>query len=129
MAAVARDLVLLEQVRDAARVLRHDLGLALEHARQIQLDARDLDAEVGQIMAGRVVALAGFEQRLAGDAADAHAGAAERFFGLDAGDVQAELRRADRRDVAAGTGTDHDQIMFFHVTPRAGCARVLRCTP
>ena len=60
---------------------------------------------------GQVVELARIEQRLARDAADVEAGAAERRPLLDAGHLHAELRGADRGDVAAGAGADHDQVV------------------
>src|SRR5260221_13928683 len=41
------------------------------------------------------------------------AGAAELVAVLDAGDAHAELRRADRRDIAAGTAADDDDIETF----------------
>ena len=49
------------------------------------------------------------EQRLGRNAAPQQAGAAERLLLLDDGDLQAELRGADGRDVAAGAGADHDR--------------------
>ena len=49
VAVVARDLVLLEQAGDALREPADDAVFALEHARQVELDAADLDAEVGQL--------------------------------------------------------------------------------
>ena len=59
----------------------------------------------------------GVEQRLGGNAADVEAGSAERLPLLDHGDLHAELRRADRADIAAGAGADHDEIVsqvWFH---------------
>jgi hypothetical protein len=52
------------------------------------------------------------EQRLRRDAAPQQAGAAERLLLLDDGRLQPELRGADRRDVAAGAGADHDYVVF-----------------
>ncbi len=49
---------------------------------------------------------------LAGDAADVEARAAERPAALDARDAQAQLRRLDRRDVAARSAADHDDVLF-----------------
>ena len=109
---IARDLVLLEQARDALREPADDAFFALEHALQIQLDAADLDPKIAERMRGFVEALARFEQRLARDAADPQACAAERCLGVDARGVQAELRRADCRDVAARAGTDDEQVML-----------------
>ena len=53
----------------------------------------------------------GMQQRLGGDAADVEAGAAKGRFFLDDGDCEAELRRADGADIAAGAGADDDEIV------------------
>src|SRR5258707_14241067 len=58
-----------------------------------------------------LVFLRGLQQRLRGDAADIEAGAAEPVAALDAGGLQAELRCADRRDVAARAGADDDDVV------------------
>ncbi len=50
------------------------------------------------------------EQRLGRDAADVEAGAAERLAALGAGGLEAKLRGADRGDVAAGAGADHQDV-------------------
>ena len=52
-----------------------------------------------------------FEQRLGGNAAPVEARAAEHGLPLDDGGRQAELRGADRGDVAAGAGADDDEIV------------------
>src|SRR5207249_709872 len=60
--------------------------------------------------------LRGLQQRLGRNAADVGAGAAERRLALralpvvDARGRKAELRRADRGDVAAWTAADHDNV-------------------
>ena len=54
--------------------------------------------------------LAGVEQRLAGNAADVEAGAAERGAFVDERDLEAELRGAKGADVAAGAGADDDEV-------------------
>ena len=60
---------------------------------------------------GQVIELARIEQRLARDAADVQAGAAQGRPLLDAGHLPPELRRPDRRDVTAGTRPDHYQVV------------------
>ena len=70
---------------------------------------------------GDVVQLAGVEQRLAGDAADVQAGAAERLVGRFSTQAtfMPELRRPDRRDVPARPGADHDEVeLLGHVAPK-----------
>src|SRR3546814_16961759 len=51
------------------------------------------------------------QHRLRRDAADVEAGAAQRLAPLGAGGLQAKLRRADRRDIAAGAGTDDTDVI------------------
>src|SRR5437868_1021383 len=50
------------------------------------------------------------QQRLRRDAANIEASAAEPIAILDAGDAHAELRRADRGDIPAGTAADDDDV-------------------
>src|SRR5258708_3933260 len=54
--------------------------------------------------------LGGLQQRLRGNAADIEAGAAECAASLDTCDAQAELRRADRHDIASGPAANDDDI-------------------
>ena len=51
------------------------------------------------------------EQRLGRNAAPDQAGAAERLLLLDDGDLLAELRGADRGNIAARAGANHDDIV------------------
>ena len=53
--------------------------------------------------------LRSLEQRLRRNAADVEAGAAMRLALFDDRDLQAELRRADGADIAAGAGADDDR--------------------
>src|SRR5205807_4779655 len=48
------------------------------------------------------------------DAADVEAGAAERLVLLDHHHLHAELRRADRAEIAARAGTDDDEVITGH---------------
>jgi hypothetical protein len=61
VAVVAGDLVLFEQAGNALSQAADDALFALEHARQVDLDAADLDPEVRQLVTGLVIALAGLE--------------------------------------------------------------------
>ena len=56
----------------------------------------------------RLIELGGAQQRLGRDAAPIEADAAE-LLALDDRGLQAELRRADRGDIAAGAGADDDR--------------------
>jgi hypothetical protein len=105
------DLVFLEEILDAARVLADDLVLPRHHGREIEIDAGDLDAVLGERMLGLGIFLRGLQQRLRGNAADIEAGAAGRAAPVDAGGLEAELRRADRGDIAAGTAADDDDVV------------------
>jgi hypothetical protein len=104
------DLVLPEQELDALRVLRDDVVLPLQHAREIEAHAVEVDAVVLGVEARELVVLRGLEQRLRGNAADVDAGAAERLVHLDAHGGEPELGGADRRDVAARAAADHDDV-------------------
>ena len=53
------------------------------------------------------------QHRLGRDAADIEAGAAQRLAAFHAGGLQPQLRRADRRDIAAGAGADDDQVKIY----------------
>ena len=66
------------------------------------------------------------QQRLRRNAAVVEAGAAEVML-LDDGDARAELGRLQRRDVAAGAGADHQELIVVrHVRPTLslGCSRI-----
>ena len=110
------DLVLLEQELDALGQAGDDPVLARLHLRHVDADrpawpSADRDAPLLRVLDDlqRVRVL---EQRLGRNAAPEQAGAAERLLLLDDGDLEAELRGADRRDVAAGAGADHDDVVF-----------------
>ncbi len=128
-AGVARDLVLLEEERHAGGVLLHHRVLALQHLGEVELHAGHVDSEHTQAVLRLLVALARLEERLARDAADSDAGAAELRLELDARGIQPELRGADGRDVATGARPDHHQIVLRHVTPRAECVPAPRWFP
>ncbi len=105
------DLVLLEQEFDAAgQLLDRVLALAV-HRVEVELRLH-LDAELGEGAVGRgVIIFRRVEHRLGRDAADVEAGPAERLAPFGAGGLEAELRGADRGDIAAGTGADHQDVV------------------
>src|SRR2546430_36157 len=93
-----RDLVLFHQELDALRILVADTAGTLHRDAVIGLDAAGVDPKLLRLPqqlrdVGRV------EQRLGGDAADVHAYPTE-LVPLDHRGAHAELRGADRRDVA-----------------------------
>ncbi len=68
-AEIHRHLVLLHDEGDAIGEPGHRVGLLLQHVLEVELEARDLDAEAGEILAGRLVEFGGVQQRLGGNAA------------------------------------------------------------
>ena len=72
------------------------------------------DAHLGERVPGFLEQFGRIQQRLRRHAADIEAGAAERRVLLDHGDLHAELRRADRADIAAGAGADDNEIVGSH---------------
>jgi hypothetical protein len=110
-----RHLVLLEEEQDAVVVLLHHLVLAGQHLRDVDREPRHVDAVVGEVLRGVLVVLGRLQQRLRRDAAHVGAGAARgRLAALgplvDARGVEAQLRRADGGDVAAGAAADDDHV-------------------
>ena len=91
------DLVFLHQVGDAAGELAHDFALALHHRAEIDLDVAGDDAVRGEAFLGEMEMLGRGQQRLARNAADVEARAAERLVLLDDGGLEAELRRREWR--------------------------------
>ena len=125
------DPVLPEQRRDAASEGRHDAVLAFHHRRQIETDLAGDAAVSGEFAAGGDEALARLQQRLARNAAHAQADASGRRMLVDHGGPEAELRRSDRRDIAAGSSADDDEVeatVAHSITP-AGRAGSLQETP
>src|SRR6185503_9188973 len=105
------DLVLLEQEFDALGKALHGLEPRRVHLAEVELDLRRLHAPFGERPVMRFLEqFRGVEQSLRRDAADVEAGAAERLAALGAGGLQPELCRADRGDIAAGAGADHQDV-------------------
>src|SRR5262249_43125774 len=101
--------VLAEQKADALADLVGDVAAALDDRREVGAHALDDHAELARAM--RVLEdLGALEQRLGRDAAPVEADPAE-LRALDARGLEAELRAADRGDVAAGPRTDHDDVV------------------
>ena len=111
-----RHLVLAEQELDALGEVRDHLVLAAHQGREVELDLAGLHAVLRQLVAGHRVEVRGLQQRLGRDAADIEAGAAEGAALLDAGGLQAQLRRLDGADIAARAAADHHHVerLFRH---------------
>ncbi len=71
----------------------------------------DHHPELRQAVASFGEHLGSVQQRLRRDAADVEAGAAERLVLFDYRRLQSELGAFDGADIAAGPGTDHDDIV------------------
>jgi len=65
-----------------------------------------------QFVASFMKAFTRFEHRLAGNASDAQACAAELFVFIDDRHVEAKLCRARRSNISAGSGADDDKIVL-----------------
>ena len=105
------DLVLAEQELDAAGQGGYHPVLARHHRAEVEPDVADLDPVLGERVPGFGEFLRGLQQCLRRDAADVEAGAAEAVAALDAGRLEPELRRPDRRDIAARPGPDDDDVV------------------
>ena len=102
------DLVLLHQEADAVVEPFRHRARALDHGGRIEADLLDREPVVLGVL--QVVEdLGRAQQRLGRDAAPVEADAAQ-IFALDDRGLEAELRRADRGDVAAGPGADDDDV-------------------
>ena len=107
------DLVLLEQQLDAAGQPLDDLVLARVHLRHVDADRRLADRQAPLLPVLRdLQRVRVLEQRLGRDAAPVEAGAAEHRRPFDDRGLEPELRGADRGDIAAGAGADHDDVVF-----------------
>src|SRR6185437_131249 len=103
-----RDLVLLHQEADAVRKLLCHLARALDHFLGVIGDLLGGEA-IGIEAVQQVVDLGASQQRLGRDAAPVEADAAE-MLALDHRRLHAELRGADRRDIAARPAAENEGI-------------------
>ena len=106
------DLVLLQQKADAGIELARDIARALDDGRRIEAElALDGDAVILRML--RVMINFGrAQQRFGRNAAPVEADAAQ-MFAFDDGGLEAQLRRADRRDIAAGSAADDEDVIGF----------------
>src|SRR3546814_17180844 len=97
----------------AGELLDRILALAV-HRVEIEF-GRHLDAELGHRAAGRSLEIFGrVEHRLRRDAADIEAGAAQRLAAFRARHIEAQLRGADRGDVAARPRSEEHTLNSSH---------------
>ena len=110
MSVKALDTVLLEQVSHAVREPLNDLVLAGQHLRQIEPDTLDLYAVLLEVVLRLHVPLAGLQEGLGRNAANAQAGPAERGLPLNARGPKTELCAPDGGHIAPWPCTDNDDV-------------------
>jgi hypothetical protein len=118
------DAAALEEDADAAGHLLHDLVLALEERAPVDLRLADVDAEFLRAP-DLLVEVRGDDPCLGRDAAPVEARAAQLLL-LDDGGLEAELRGADRGNVAARAGAHDDELKVLaigHGGTRVSCGR------
>src|SRR6202030_3143975 len=109
------DLVLAEQELDAAGQRRDDFVFAAHHRPEVEPDLADLNPVLGERMPGLGEFLRGLQQCLRRNAANIETGSAEAGAAFDASRLQPQLRRSDRRDVAARPRPDdYDVVTIRH---------------
>src|SRR5439155_24685176 len=130
MAKIAVDFVLLEKGIHAASQRVHNLVFAPQHRPEIERDLGRFDSMFGQFFLRLPKSFTRFEQRLAGNAADSEAGAAQGSFLLHTSDIQAQLRRSNGSSITAGTSPDDDQTMlYWHKLDFGLCPLILQLVP
>ena len=102
----------LNRILDAARVLRDHVVFRFCITARSSPTSAEHHAVRCRTLARELVVVRRLEQRLARNAADVHARAAERRVTLHAHGGEAELRGANRGDVAAGATADDQDIRF-----------------
>src|ERR1700730_12271099 len=103
--------MLLQQKADTVNIGGDRLVLMLHPRGKIEFRLAGDAPEAGKLVRDFREFIRGMEQRLRRNAADVEAGSAMRLAFFHDGDLEAELRRADRADIAAGTGSDDDKIV------------------
>src|SRR5579859_6777239 len=104
------NLVLAQQKAHALRKLLGCLAAARDHALEIELDLTDFDPMFLAGAANRFHRLGRIEQRLRRDTAPVQTDATG-LVALDYRHAHLELARANRRDVAARSRSDHHQVV------------------
>ena len=110
------DFVLFEQVKDAVVVLFDHAVFAGDHFLDVHFQVFEADAVLAEMVRGLLEMLRALQQRLGRNAAHVGAGAAgsgAAFFVfplVNTGHVQAQLRGANGRDIAARACADNDDV-------------------
>ena len=115
--------VLLEQEFNPGGQPLNRLQALAVHGIQIEFDLVDLHPKLRQRARRRLgKQRRGIEQRLRRDTPDIETGAAQRRAALRTGRLQPQLRRPNRRNIAAGAGPDDEDVI---VEIRHYCLRCL----
>jgi len=115
-AVQARHLVFLEKISNALRELGDNAVLALKHFLDIELHAGNGNAVLGKLVLDPFDIFRGFEQGFRRNAPDIKASAAKAGLArlvleiIHASRIETKLGRANRRNITAGTGADHEYI-------------------
>src|SRR5262245_17480268 len=106
------DAVLLEQALDTPGQARDDLVLAGVYGGDVELrlGVAQGNAPFGGAL-NNLQRVRMFEKRLGRNTPPDQARAAERFLPLDHGSLETKLRGTNGRNVTAGTGADHDEVV------------------
>ena len=104
---------------NAAGHLADDGALPLVRGAEVELRLADLHAELRERVARLMDELRRLHPRLRRDAPDAQARPAQLGLLLDAGDLRAELRCADRGGVATGATAQDGDVDFHLVSSRS----------
>jgi len=105
-------LVLLEEKLDAPGERPHAALLLGHHAVQIEAEPVELDAPLGEALAGLRIQVRVVEEGLGGDASDVETRAAQGGSPLHAGRAQTQLGRLDGAHVAPRPGPDENHIIL-----------------
>jgi hypothetical protein len=122
------DVVSAELAAHHVDLALHDVLDAREHvlARDVVLDAVALPVDAALAHAGQEDD--GLAERLGGDGAGVRTHPAERLAAVDDGHPLAQLGSLDRRLLAAGAGSDHEQVIV-ELHPRVIGGGAWRFTP
>ena len=114
--------VLLDEAAQALDEASHDLIAARGDHLCVDGDLAHRDAQVGG-MADAVVQVCGLEHRLRGDASDVQAGSADAFGAIiDKRNAEAQLPGSECRCIAAGPGSEDDDVVGLGCAGLAGHA-------
>ena len=98
------------ELGDAADELGDDGVFLFEERGEVEFDGTEFHPVFSGVLFCEDVVLRGSEEGFAGNATDVETRAAEGGAFFDEGDFEAELRGAEGADVAAGAGTDYDEV-------------------